>query len=194
MESASNLQHTDPWTAAQIEELIKLGVWAHETHGIPLRICRTWDDPGFGYHSLFREWSVSGTACPGAARIKQFREIVFPGIVSRANGTQEEAPDMDATQAKQLKEIHAAQVPYSGWQYKGKGTVDAWALLNNTAAQASTAVKSVAALGTKVDALKAPTLTPDQLAALATQVAAHPALAEQIAELVADKLAARLTD
>lgn len=38
------------------------------------------------------------------------------------------------------------------------------------------------------------TLTAEQLAALADKVAAHPTLAERIAELVADKLAARLAD
>lgn len=106
----------------------------------------------------------------------------------------EEAPDLDATQANQLAAIYKAQVPYSGWQYKGTGTTDAWALLNSASTQAAAAVKSVAALGAKVDALKQPSLTADQLAALADQVAAHPTLADRIAELVADKLAARLTD
>lgn len=82
IETASSLSHTDPWTDAQIEGLIRLGAWVHRTHGVPLRICRTWDDPGFGYHAMFPgKWSPSGTACPGTARIKQFREIVFPGIV-----------------------------------------------------------------------------------------------------------------
>ncbi|GGU90912.1 hypothetical protein GCM10010275_29870 [Streptomyces litmocidini] len=145
LESASNLEHTDPWTPAQIEELINVGVWAHQTHGIPLRICRSWDDPGFGYHALYPEWAVSGTACPGAARIKQFKEIVFPGIVARANGQQEE-PDMDATQAKQLAELHKALVPYKGWDYRGKGTLDAWALLNNLTAQVSAQTAAIKAL------------------------------------------------
>lgn len=90
-ETASNTSATDPWNAKQIEDLIAIGVWLHERHGIPLRICRTHSDPGFGYHSMFREWSTSGTACPGAARIRQFREVVFPGIVARAKG--EPAPD-----------------------------------------------------------------------------------------------------
>lgn len=101
LESASNLEHSDPWTPAQIEELIKLGVWAHQKHGIPLRICRSWDDPGFGYHALFPEWSVSGTACPGAARIRQFKTVVFPGIVARANGqtVPPEEADMALTDA-----------------------------------------------------------------------------------------------
>ncbi len=86
-ETASNTFGSDPWNAKQIEDLIAIGVWLHKTEGIPLRICRTHSDPGFGYHSMFPEWSTSGTACPGKARIAQFREVVFPGIVARATGT-----------------------------------------------------------------------------------------------------------
>ncbi|MEU0157926.1 N-acetylmuramoyl-L-alanine amidase [Streptomyces sp. NPDC006261] len=84
VETASNSTATDPWNASQLEELIVLGVWAHQRHGIPLRICRTHSDPGFGYHSMYSQWSTSGTACPGPARIRQFREVVFPAIVARA--------------------------------------------------------------------------------------------------------------
>ena len=86
IETASNTKASDAWTPEQIEQLILLGVWLHQRHGIPLRICRTASDPGYGYHSLFPQWSTSGTSCPGAARIKQFREVVFPGIVARASG------------------------------------------------------------------------------------------------------------
>lgn len=86
VETASNSEASDPWNASQLEELIQLGVWAHQEHGVPLRICRTHDDPGFGYHSMFRQWSTSGTACPGKARIAQFLEVVFPAIVARATG------------------------------------------------------------------------------------------------------------
>lgn len=85
-ESASNLQHTDPWTPEQVEALIKLGVWMHQQHNLPLRICRTWDDPGYGYHRMFPQWSDGGTACPGDARVRQFHDLVFPGIVARASG------------------------------------------------------------------------------------------------------------
>lgn len=86
LESASNLDHTDPWTEQQVESIVRLGVWLHQRHGIPLRISRSWDDPGYGYHGLYPEWSLGGTACPGPARIKQFKEVVFPEIVRRANG------------------------------------------------------------------------------------------------------------
>ncbi|MFJ3984453.1 peptidoglycan recognition protein family protein [Streptomyces fungicidicus] len=92
-ETASNTSATDPWNDKQVEELIKLGVWLHQHHGIPLRICRSHSDPGFGYHSMFPQWSTSGTACPGKARIEQFKKVVFPGIVARATGkTSEEDP------------------------------------------------------------------------------------------------------
>ena len=98
LESASNLQASDPWTPAQVESLIKLGVWLHQEHGIPLRICRSADDPGFGYHRLFDAWNPSAHSCPGDTRIKQFREVVFPGIVARAAGTTTtEEDDMPTT-------------------------------------------------------------------------------------------------
>jgi len=86
IETASNLKHTDPWTPEQVETLIRLGVWLHEKHGIPLRICPTASASGYGYHRLFSDWSTGGTACPGDARVKQFKEVVFPGIVARATG------------------------------------------------------------------------------------------------------------
>jgi hypothetical protein len=100
-ETASNLQGSDPWNAKQLEDLIAIGAWLHHEHDIPLRLCRSHDDPGFGYHSMFPEWSTSGTACPGPARIRQFREVVFPGIVARATGTTEEddMPLSDADKA-----------------------------------------------------------------------------------------------
>ncbi|WP_128977289.1 peptidoglycan recognition protein family protein [Streptomyces roseicoloratus] len=84
IETASNLEGSDPWTPAQVERLIELGVWLHRTHGIPLRICRTASDPGFGYHRLHADWAKDGTDCPGDARVRQFTEVVFPGIVARA--------------------------------------------------------------------------------------------------------------
>ncbi|WP_086809793.1 peptidoglycan recognition protein family protein [Streptomyces reticuliscabiei] len=110
-ETASNLEGSDPWNDKQIEDLIAIGAWLHQEHGIPLRICRTHDDPGFGYHRLFPQWSTSGTTCPGTARIKQFREVVFPGIVARAAGTTTEEDDVPLTDAEK-KDIAAAVWAY----------------------------------------------------------------------------------
>ncbi|WP_330236166.1 N-acetylmuramoyl-L-alanine amidase [Streptomyces sp. NBC_00566] len=93
LESASNLQASDPWTPEQIETLIEVGLWSHQEHDIPLRLCRTASDPGFGYHRMFKEWNPDGHSCPGDARAKQFKEVVLPGIIARASGkTPEEDP------------------------------------------------------------------------------------------------------
>lgn len=102
-ETASNLEHTDPWTDAQITSLIRLGAWLHERHGLPLRVCRTWDDPGYGYHRLFPQWSLGGTACPGDERVDQFHRLVFPGIVAAVNGdgpTQPQVPSVSLVKVK----------------------------------------------------------------------------------------------
>ncbi|MFD3532001.1 N-acetylmuramoyl-L-alanine amidase [Streptomyces sp. NPDC058664] len=150
IETASNLQHTDPWTDAQMEELAKLGVWLHEEHALPLRICRAWDDPGYGYHSLHPEWAVSGTACPGAARIQQFRAELFPEIVKRANEV--ETPDMTPEQAKQLADTVAAvkrieaSMAVKPWTYKQPGIADPRDM-NQILRDTERAVKSLSATG-----------------------------------------------
>lgn len=98
VETASNDQHTDPWTDEQVAALIKIGAWVSVTHNVPVRICRTHDDPGFGYHRLFPEWSAGGTACPGDARAQQFHTRVLPGIaaaVATYNGTTPPNPEED---------------------------------------------------------------------------------------------------
>lgn len=107
-ETASNLEGSDPWNAKQVEDLIAIGAWLHHEEGLPLRICRTHNDDGYGYHSMFPQWSTSGTSCPGAARIKQFREVVFPGIVARATGTTAPEEDDVALTTAELKDIAAA--------------------------------------------------------------------------------------
>lgn len=96
IETASNDDHSDPWTDAQVEGLISLGVWLHHQHGIPLRICRTASDPGYGYHRLHSDWSVGGTDCPGNARVAQFKNVIFPAIVARANGAPAPQPPTPA--------------------------------------------------------------------------------------------------
>ncbi|MGW0032133.1 peptidoglycan recognition protein family protein [Streptomyces sp. NPDC003314] len=179
IETASNTSGTDPWTPEQIEQLIQLGVWLHRTHGIPLRICRTHDDPGFGYHRLHSQWAVSGTNCPGDARVRQFKEVVFPGIVARATGkttTPTEEDDMD---------------PVDVWAYKGKDeTRDVYWYQRDTNSLARQARDDVRAVSSRLDRLEKQPLTDAQITAIAAAVASSPKLADAIA----DKLAARLAD
>jgi hypothetical protein len=149
---------------------VALGVWLHKTHAIPLRICRTASDPGFGYHSMFPAWSTSGTACPGKARITQFREVVFPGIVAGATGTPTEEDDVALTTDDINKIASAVAVKLIA----GGGVLEA---SDVTRVAAAVAAKPVA-----------PTVA--QIQAIATS----PALAENIAEKVAAKLATRLAN
>lgn len=71
-----------PWNAYQIKELIRFGVWLNRTFGIPPVLPKNWNDPGMGYHSLHPLiWTPHrGKTCPGSTRIKQFKEVVLPGI------------------------------------------------------------------------------------------------------------------
>lgn len=111
IETASNLQHTDPWTLAQVDRLVELGVWLHKQHGIPLRVCRSWDDPGYGYHRLYPEWSVGGTGCPGDARVQQFHSTVFPRIVAAASAPPPEENDVNILRKETSNTIDVALVP-----------------------------------------------------------------------------------
>lgn len=94
-ETADN-GHPDafPWTPYQCEELAQFFAWCHIEHGIPLRLCRTWDDPGIGYHRQFPQWNPNKHSCPGDARIKQ-----LPAIIARAKqivaGADTPAPQED---------------------------------------------------------------------------------------------------
>jgi hypothetical protein len=196
-ETASNLEGSDPWNDKQVEDLIAIGVWLHREHGIPLRICRTHDDPGFGYHSMFSEWSTSGTACPGAARIKQFKEVVFPGIVARAIGTPEEdymptVPEIVKGLAKTdgIFDVPArwrgANPTNEQWQFES-----ILAFLGDRTLDVNDAVKNLTAI---VNDQQTPGLTDAQIQAIADRVAAAPGLADAIAAKVADLMAARLAE
>jgi hypothetical protein len=108
-------------------------------------------------------------------------------VTARLGG---EDTDMTPEQATQLKELHDLLTPYAGWGFKstGKGadhTRDAMDYLMTSDKNASTAVSLLKALkpGAPTDA---------QMIVLAATLAKSPVLAERIAELVAQKLAARL--
>lgn len=194
LESASNLKATDPWTAAQVEELIKLGVWLHQAHGIPLRICRSASDPGFGYHRQFTAWNPNGHSCPGDARVKQFETVVFPGIVARATGTTPpEEDDMTDLTDTQLTAIARKVLTLDGViDNPNPDTAP-----DNPFISLETAVRNIETVARrteqKVDGLPAVALTAEQVAQIAAALAADPALTETLAETLADKLAARLT-
>ncbi len=110
VETAANTDNSDPWTGPQIEALVRIGVWMHATHDVPLRVCRSADDPGYGYHRLFAEWSGGGTECPGDARVRQFHDVVFPRIVAVATGQTPPSTSSPEDDMPSVQEIATAVV------------------------------------------------------------------------------------
>jgi len=119
LESASNLGATDPWTPAQIETMIKLGVWVHKEHGIPLRVCPGPGEPGFGYHRLFRTWNPDLHSCPGDARVKQFHNVLMPGIIARAKNPAPPVPLEDEVKSLSVTSPELTAVEPKQWQTLG---------------------------------------------------------------------------
>lgn len=73
------------WTAAQIEGINRILVWLHTEAGIPLVKCPKWDGAGVGYHIQFGspgKWTDKAKSCPGPDRIKQFNNVIVPGLVA----------------------------------------------------------------------------------------------------------------
>jgi hypothetical protein len=85
-----------PEISAMAPELLKgyRSPWANTTHGIPLRACPAWDQPGLGYHAMWgfkdnrnltgvldNPWTPSkGKTCPGKVRIAQFWDYLLPSL------------------------------------------------------------------------------------------------------------------
>lgn len=104
----------DPWTPYQIEQNAQVAAWANRTHGIPLRACRSWDDPGIGYHRQFKEWNKSNHSCPGNARVKQIPQIIARArqiVEAAAPTTPQEDDDMP------LSDQDVARVAAAVWDH-----------------------------------------------------------------------------
>lgn len=88
----------DPWTGAQLDTIVDWFEWGHRTYGIPLVLCRAWDAPGIGYHTLFPDhWTnVRGKTCPGKVRIAQFHDIVVPRLTQPTTHAYPEDDDVIA--------------------------------------------------------------------------------------------------
>lgn len=91
------------WTKAQLDTINEVNRWGHEVHGIPMRVCRTPQDGGVGYHTLFgspSEWTPVAKSCPGPNRIKQFYSTVVPRMQSG-----EEEAEMNTQEKAQMVRI-----------------------------------------------------------------------------------------
>ncbi|MET9728689.1 hypothetical protein [Streptomyces zaomyceticus] len=146
------------WAVRDVAALMR---WLHDNHGIPLAGRSEWMAYPASYgdsrvRMSFSEWTSFKGWCghqhvpendhgdPGA--------LPFARILAVAKGDTPlpEVPDMDATQAKQLAEVHKVLVPYMGWQYKGAGTVDAWEILNGLSKQIAAQTAAIKALASQL--------------------------------------------
>jgi N-acetylmuramoyl-L-alanine amidase/Putative peptidoglycan binding domain len=72
-----------PWTGPQIDTIVRLIQWLHETHGIPYRLMTSKGARGIGYHQQFPEYNQSGHNCPGPVRLNQLVHTVIPRLRGR---------------------------------------------------------------------------------------------------------------
>lgn len=97
------------WTAAQIEGINRILSWLHvETNGaIPLAKCPTWDGAGVGYHIQFGspgKWTPVAKACPGPSRIRQFHDVIVPGLVALRRAIEGRTDQMTSDVEKRIIE------------------------------------------------------------------------------------------
>jgi hypothetical protein len=93
-----------PWTAQQLEVLVRLIQWCAATHNIPLERIATPTSPGVGFHMMFKDqfhrhnpWTThADKVCPGTARSAQFDAVLLPAL--RAPGAEGGATGILGTQ------------------------------------------------------------------------------------------------
>ena len=73
-----------PMPQPQLDAFHRVVQFVHAETGFPLRVCPAWNQEGVGYHALFDEWNHNHHSCPGAARIKQFRDVTVPWLKAGA--------------------------------------------------------------------------------------------------------------
>ncbi|MEU2446018.1 hypothetical protein ABZ588_21190 [Streptomyces althioticus] len=170
-----------------IRDLAAFAKWAHENHNVPLTSGVTFKayPSSYGNSSVrmsYSQWNNYRGHC-GHQHVPENDHgdpglLPMAAILARAKGTTPAKPAPTPTPPKETD----MATPYELWAYKGKGeTRDAYAYLRSTEAK-------VDALADKVAGLEQRPLTDDQVAAIAAAVAAHPALAQAIADTLATRL------
>lgn len=108
-----------PWTSEQVDTIVRLALWYHAVHGVPLERIPEHGGYGFGWHvmhgldhyeggQLYKKgpspWTaVRGKTCPGMLRQHQFDRVVLPQI--RAGGAPTEEEELMAAKDEILKAI-----------------------------------------------------------------------------------------
>jgi hypothetical protein len=83
IETDSDKDGNEPWTAEQCAAIIDLVADICRRHNIPARLCPAWDQPGIGWHVMFGspgQWTPVAKVCPGPKRIEQMKTVIVPGV------------------------------------------------------------------------------------------------------------------
>lgn len=75
---------TDPWTEPQKAAIVRFLNWLCDEWSIPRRQVDYAYGSGLGWHVMFGApgpWTPVAKACPGAERIRQFRDEIIPAVV-----------------------------------------------------------------------------------------------------------------
>lgn len=71
----------NPWTAAQVDSMVRLCHLANGLDGIPLVRPEAWTGAGVGYHREHDEWNQPYHSCPGNTRAAQFDSVIWPLVL-----------------------------------------------------------------------------------------------------------------
>jgi hypothetical protein len=117
---------TGEWTDAQITEIKKLLLWAHEVHGIPLVKCPAWNEAGVGYHVMWGApgpWTPVAKDCPGRDRVRQFNNVLVPWFKNTVLPVDVIPPEEDdmAFTADQIRALVQAELEEYGKRLFGEG-------------------------------------------------------------------------
>lgn len=96
----------EPLSPYQLDELARLMVWLHATHGIPLVVAETVGMPGLGWHGMGGAAWGDHPGCPGELRKAQRTTIL--DNARRIIGQPSKGDDMTPEQEKKLDAVLAA--------------------------------------------------------------------------------------
>jgi peptidoglycan hydrolase-like protein with peptidoglycan-binding domain len=82
VETEDRAKDNVPWSAVQLDALVKLATWWCRTTRNPARLVPRPTDRGFGYHRQFTVWNHAGHYCPGKVREAQLRSVIIPRVAA----------------------------------------------------------------------------------------------------------------
>lgn len=186
-----------------LADLARFVAWLHTNHGVPLTAPPVW----LAYGQDPRRPGISPASYgPSPARMTAAQWNAFKGVCGHLHVPENDHGDPGAFPITKLLAMAAGSYtpeatvqPIDVWSYKNASQAkanpklpDAYAYLQGVYNGVNALTTQVGQIVTRLAESRPVELTTDQIAAIGNQVAASPGLADRFAELVVEKLAARL--